>query len=247
MIIGLQEIVTILLFPILLSFYWKRSIYDYIFSKGMVIVCPSADCETLNRALYLVKNSKNVFGNQTIQTICISGSHSIEDIHINKINLKIIGNGETVIEVSKSFVIENGSNVEINSIELSGMGLHVTGDAKIKIEYCKISNCRSSGVIVQRGGSLRIYDSSVNRCSGSGIVCGDKGSAVNVKNCRINHNQSSGIYTYFGGECNIYGDKNDIIKNEQSDLRARGVRTCIQIHGEVGLCRRIVEEKGTII
>ena len=256
--IGTPEILTFLLFPLVLSFYWDVSIFSFVRQRcGLcsrlcsptVLYCPSKQAPTLSQALLQAKRTMNVFGTQTIETIHLSGAHVLPKKVVLNDTISIIANTEKIetctLKIENDWIVTG--NVTMNGIQIvNGKGMNVTDGGTLALLECHVTRCKSSGVVVRRGGTLTLHQCCINYNDGSGLVVGDKGSTIDIEDSNISHNQSNGVYSYFGGVCDLRGAKTVVSANESNDLRARGGE--INIHDELDLrCTRQVEENGIIV
>ena len=253
--IGTPEIITLLLFPLVLSFYWNVSIVSFVLRQrcGLcsptVLHCPSTQAPTLSQAIHSAKTTMNIFGTKTIQTIHLSGAHVLPKKVVLNDTLSIIANTETIetctIKIKNDWIVTG--NMTLHGIQIvNGKGINVTDGGTLTLLECHVTRCKSSGVVVRRGGTLTLDQCCITYNDGSGLVVGDKGSTIDIEDSNISHNQSNGVYSYFGGVCDLRGAKTVVSANESNDLRARGGE--INIHDDLDLsCTRQVEENGLIV
>jgi hypothetical protein len=256
----LPLIVTVLLAPIVLSYYWNISLVALIAKQCRCCCQPKhlVTTSTFNLidAIAIAKNTTNIFGSRTIRSIHVRGSQTLttEPIVIDFGPLTIQGESTDVI-ATHGISIVRGAEVHIKHLRIhgntfsdnimDGKGISILDrHSLLHLSACVVENCHSSGIVARRGGSFILESCHIRSNHGSGIVVGDSISNGNIKNCHIKRNVNSGVYVYHGGTCTVHGESTEIEKN-QVDLRARG--GTIELYVDELSCTRRVEENGMIV
>ena len=198
------EIITLLLAPFLLSYYWNVSIRSFLILPRCFqccistyeIDCPSDTAPTLKHAIALATSTANIFGTRTIHTIHLQGAHhTTESIAIDSPHkLLILGTSTMAMDLNPTAhkvptPTKKDPKFTPTTLTLES-SFAVVDQGNVTLRHLHIH----SGVGVQAtdGGTLTLEQCEITHCTSSGAFA-RRGGRLQVDQCRVTHNSGSGV------------------------------------------------------
>ena len=188
-------LITILLAPIVLSYYWKIPLYTFIpsFSSSFFsnpclhihsIYCPSNQAPTLYDAIILAKSSYwPIFQTRRYNQIILTSTDP--DVYHTERRIDFDRSLKLVVMKSSSLIMKNGgANPNPNPTISSSGGIYVSGiHTHIKFQHVNVT--RGKGISSIRGGMLEMERCHIYGCKSSGLICRSGGTAelVDCESC----------------------------------------------------------------
>lgn len=181
-----------------------------------------------------------------LEVVLSGGEHVVEgsftdsdgDVYQNTLevtcsNISFVGKGKDKTTVRGGFGVENKKNVSLQNLILTNpneFGLIVVGEeASVEMLGVSVKNCRSFGLIVRNGASVKATRCDVSENASAGVYM-NGGSKGFFTDCTIHHNGHSGVGAFdVGTLVELRGELTKIHHNKHYGLYAFSDAT-INIH-----------------